>query len=53
MNSVDHMDGVLRRALLLTDPDELFRKRAPLPVQEPVPPAFPAKPGSTADVVAH
>jgi ATP-dependent Lon protease len=49
---VDHMDGVLRRALLLSDPNELFRRRPP-PVQEPVPPAFPAPPEPTADVVAH
>jgi ATP-dependent Lon protease len=50
---VDHMDHVLRRALVLANPDDLFRKKAPAPVQEPVPPAFPGKPESTADVVAH
>jgi len=50
---VDHMDAVLRRALVLTDPEQLFKKRAPVPVEQAVPPAFPAKPESTADVVAH
>ena len=50
---VDHMDAVLRRALVLSDPDQLFRKPAPPVAVEPaVPPTFP-KPESTADVVAH
>jgi ATP-dependent Lon protease len=47
---VDHMDDVLRRALLLDDPESLFRKKAPPPA--PLPQAFPA-PDPTADVVAH
>jgi ATP-dependent Lon protease len=48
---VDHMDDVLRRALLLEDPETLFRKKAPPPAA-PLPQAFPA-PDPTADVVAH
>jgi ATP-dependent Lon protease len=49
---VDHMDDVLRRSLLLDNPDELFRKKAPPPVQELPPPPFPA-PEPAGDVVAH
>src|SRR5262245_27893660 len=48
---VDHMDDVLRRSLLLDNPDDLFRKKAPPPV-ETLPPPFPAT-EPTADVVAH
>jgi ATP-dependent Lon protease len=50
---VDHMDAVLRRALLLDNPEELFRKKAPPPVPEPIPSAFPPAAESTIDVVAH
>jgi ATP-dependent Lon protease len=49
---VDHMDAVLRRALMLSDPNQLFRKPTPVAVEQPVPPPFPA-PDPTADVVAH
>ncbi len=46
---VDHMDQVLRRALVLDHPDQLFRK----PIAEP-PPTVPAPTqGSFGDVVAH
>jgi ATP-dependent Lon protease len=48
---VDHMDDVLRRSLLLDNPDDLFRKKTPPPVQE-LPPPFPAT-EPTVDVVAH
>src|SRR5262245_23082693 len=48
---VDHMDQVLRQALVLDNPDDLFRKKAPPPV-ETLPPPFPAT-EPTADVVAH
>ena len=50
---VDHMDDVLRRALLLENPNDLFRKKAPPPVPEAVPPPFPANAETPADVVAH
>jgi len=46
---IDHMDGVLRRALLLNDPDQLFRK----PIPPPVPPAFTETQAPGPDVVAH
>jgi ATP-dependent Lon protease len=49
---VDHMDDVLRRALLLDNPSDLFRRKAP-PLPEPVPPPFPATAEPPADVVAH
>jgi ATP-dependent Lon protease len=47
---VDHMDQVLRKALVLDNPDDLFRK----PIAEP-PPAVQPPPaqGSFGDVVAH
>jgi ATP-dependent Lon protease len=45
---VDHMDAVLRRALVLDDPDLLFRRAAP-----PVPPAPPAFPPNAESTVAH
>jgi ATP-dependent Lon protease len=48
---VDHMDGVLRRALILDDPDRLFRRPTPIPeAVPPTPPTFAANPEST---VAH
>ena len=50
---VDHMDGVLRRALVLENPDQLFRRKAPAVVAEPVPPVFTGTPEPPADVVAH
>jgi ATP-dependent Lon protease len=50
---VDHMDHVLRRSLVLDNPDELFRKKAPPPAPEAVPPPFPPSPEPPADVVAH
>ena len=40
------------RALLLDNPDELFRKKAPPPVAETVPPPFPAT-QPAGDVVQH
>src|SRR5579862_6423877 len=46
---VDHMDGVLRRALALENPDLLFRKRAPVPPAEPPPPPFPGAPEAGVD----
>jgi ATP-dependent Lon protease len=46
---VDHMDQVLRQALVLADPESLFRKPAAAPVP---PPAF-AETTPTPDVVAH
>ncbi len=47
---VDHIDQVLRKALVLADPDSLFRKAAPVaPVQ---PPSF-GEATPTPDVVAH
>jgi len=49
---VDHMDAVLRRALVLDDPDRLFRKKAAVPIAETPPPPFPA-PEATVDIVAH
>jgi ATP-dependent Lon protease len=47
---VDHMDQVLRKALVLDNPDDLFRK----PIAEP-PPAVQPPPaqGSFGDVTAH
>jgi ATP-dependent Lon protease len=45
---VDHMDQVLRKALVLDNPDELFRK----PIAEPAPGVQPAPP-AFGDVVAH
>jgi ATP-dependent Lon protease len=45
---VDHMDAVLRRALVLDDPNQLFRRAAP-----PVPPAPAAFPPNTESTVAH
>jgi len=46
---VDHMDQVLRRALVLEDPNSLFRKR----VIEPVPAPTFGETAPTGDVVAH
>jgi ATP-dependent Lon protease len=45
---VDHIDQVLKRALLLDDPDTLFRKLPP-----PIQPAFGATTEAPPDVVAH
>ena len=48
---VDHMDQVLRRALVLNNPDDLFRKRIIEPVVPP--PAFGEAGPTAGDVVAH
>src|SRR5207237_8862389 len=47
---VDHMDDVLRKALVLDDPDNFLRK--PIVVEhQPPPPPFPAPP--VTDVITH
>ena len=48
---VEHMDQVLRQALVLEHPEE-FLKRPPVVVAETVPPPFVAPPAET-DVVTH
>jgi ATP-dependent Lon protease len=48
---VDHMDQVLRRALVLNNPDDLFRKRVIEPVAPP--PSFGEAGPTAGDVVAH
>jgi ATP-dependent Lon protease len=53
---VEHMDDVLRKALVLRDPDSYLRKPAEPPAAEAAvpPPGFPAPaPPDTPDVVTH
>jgi len=51
---VEHMDEVLRKALVLRDPDAYLRKPAEAPVAEGVTPPFPATvPPDAPDVVTH
>jgi ATP-dependent Lon protease len=47
---VEHMDQVLRQALVLEQPEEFLKK--PAPVQPTVPPPFVAPPAET-DIVTH
>jgi len=47
---VDHMDQVLRQALVLDNPDEFLKK--PEPHEESEPPPF-AAPAAEGDVVTH
>jgi len=48
---VDHMDQVLRKALVLDNPDDLFRKRVVEPVAPP--PTFGDTAPAAGDIVAH
>src|SRR5436853_4415088 len=51
---VEHMDQVLRKALVLRDPDAYLRKPAEPPAAEGVAPPFPATvPPDAPDVVTH
>src|SRR5437763_2997851 len=51
---VEHMDEVLRKALVLRDPDAYLRKPAEPPAAEGVAPPFPATvPPDAPDVVTH
>src|SRR2546430_1656420 len=51
---VEHMDEVLRKALVLRDPDAYLRKPTDAPVAEGVAPPFPATvPPDAPDVVTH
>ncbi len=47
---VDHMDDVLRKALVLDDPESFLRKPTAVEVTPPPPPPFPAAP---VDVITH
>jgi ATP-dependent Lon protease len=49
---VEHMDQVLRKALVLEDPEAYLRKPV-APATEPVPPPFPAEVPPGTDVVTH
>jgi ATP-dependent Lon protease len=49
---VEHMDQVLRKALVLEDPESYLRKPA-TPATEAVPPPFPAEAPPDTDVVTH
>jgi len=49
---VEHMDQVLRKALVLEDPEAYLRKPA-APATEAVPPPFPAEAPPDTDVVTH
>ena len=50
IETVDHMDQVLRRALVLENPQDFLKR--PVPPAEVVPPPFEA-PAPAGDIVTH